>query len=188
MFHSILKPYPTMLKENAPWRERGRASVDVCYVPMCLHVFAHVRCVCVCVCVYVHVHVCMCVCMCEYMCVCTCVCMVLHTQTHVPLDIECVVIMTSIFSSVTVSSWYMYTVRYMHVFFRTLHVCFLPQALPFCQHTENFRRVEYLQDGPSPLGLIGGVATIGVLHLQQLSKGVQRCTKVSRYVQRCASV
>eukprot|EP00731_Ephydatia_muelleri_P008268 Em0004g606a len=34
--------------------------------------------------------------------------------------------------------------------------------------------VMYLQDGPSPLGLVGGVATIGVLHFQQLSKGPLR--------------
>ena len=127
-------------------------------------------------------YMCACVSTCVCECMCVCVCMVLHTQTHVPLDIECVVIITSMFSSVTVSSWYMYTVVTCtffstHVFFHKL-----------CQHTENFRRVEYLQDGPSPLGLVGGVATIGVLHLQQLSKGVQRCTKVSRYVQRCASV
>ena len=54
-----------------------------------------------------------------------------------------------------------------------LHACLLAQIF---EHTENLRRVEYLQDGPSPLGLVGGVATIGVLHFQQLSKGVQRCT------------
>ena len=72
----------------------------------------------------------------------------------------------------------MYTVCYMHVF---LHKY-------FNHHTENLRRVDYLQDGPSPLGLVGGVATIGVLHFQQLSKGVQRCTKVSRGAQRCAGM
>ena len=66
-----------------------------------------------------------------------------------------------------------------------LHACLLAQIF---QHTENLRRVEYLQDGPSPLGLVGGVATIGVLHFQQLSKGVQRCTKVSRGAQRCAGM
>ena len=66
-----------------------------------------------------------------------------------------------------------------------LHACLLAQIF---QHTENLRRVEYLLDGPSPLGLAGGVATIGVLHFQQLSKGVQRCTKVSRGAQRCAGM
>eukprot|EP00731_Ephydatia_muelleri_P008233 Em0004g571a len=43
--------------------------------------------------------------------------------------------------------------------------------------------VRDLQDGRSPLGLVGGVATIGVLHFQQLSKGVRRCIKVSRGAQ-----
>ena len=66
-----------------------------------------------------------------------------------------------------------------------LHACLLAQIF---QHTENLRRVEYLLDGPSPLSLVGGVATIGVLHLQLLSKGVQRCTKVSRGAQRCAGM
>eukprot|EP00731_Ephydatia_muelleri_P035529 Em0132g8a len=40
----------------------------------------------------------------------------------------------------------------------------------------------------APLGLIAGVATIGVLHFQQLSKGVQRRTKVCRDAQRCPNV
>ena len=66
-----------------------------------------------------------------------------------------------------------------------LHACLLAQIF---QHTENLRRVEYLQDGPSPLGLVGGVATIVVVHLQQLSNGVQRCTKVFEDAQRCANV
>ena len=66
-----------------------------------------------------------------------------------------------------------------------LHACLLAQIF---QHTENLRKVRDLQDGPSPLGLVGGMATIGVLHFQQLSKGVRRCIKVSRGAQRCADV
>ena len=67
---------------------------------------------------------------------------------------------------------------------KRFHVHYMLHAFPNIPKT----RVEYLQDGPSPLGLVGGVATIGVLHLQQLSKGVQRCTKVSRGAQRCAGM